>query len=130
MYVPEHKHFKPRKFLKLAEDLIKDGDYEEPARTRTAIGRAYYASHLFIRQKMQKSGWKIPDDHSVHTFIVDELLESEIPHIGSMLDDLLEQRRKADYYMDAQLSVSEGKHYVQVSKEIISFIEAYALKKS
>lgn len=129
MYVPEHKHFKPRKFLKLAEDLIKDDDYEEPARARTAIGRAYYASHLFVRQKMQQAGWSIPDDHTVHDFVIDQLLDSEISHIGSMLDQLREQRRNADYYMDVQLNVSQGKYYVQVSKEIITFIEAYPLRK-
>jgi len=129
MYIPEHKHFKPRKFLKLAEDLIEDDGYEKPARARTAIGRAYYASHLFVKQRMQQAGWNIPDDHRVHDFVIDELLDSEISHIGSMLDQLCEQRRNADYYMDVSLDISQGKHCVQVSQEIIMFMEGYQLKK-
>ena len=79
---------------------------------------------------MQKAGWNIPDDHRVHDFVIDQLLGTEISHIGSMLDKLYEQRRDADYYMDVPLNVSQGKHLVQVAQEIFSFMEAYRLKKT
>jgi hypothetical protein len=129
VYVPKEKQFKPRKFLKLAENLINDEKYEKPARIRTAVGRAYYASHLFIKEKMQQAGWRIPDDHTVHDFIVDELLDTEISHIGSMLDHIKEQRRIADYYMDTPLELSEGKYCIEVSQNIVSFMEQYQLKR-
>lgn len=129
MYEPKEKQFKPRKFLKLAERLIDDEKYEEPARIRTAVGRAYYASHLFVKQKMQQAGWSVPDDHNVHNFIIDELLDSEISQIGSMLDKIYEKRRIADYYMDTPLKLSEGKFCIQVSQEIIDFVEHFPLKK-
>lgn len=129
MYEPKEKQFKPRKFLKLAERLIDDEKYEEPARIRTAVGRAYYASHLFVKQKMQQAGWSVPDDHNVHNFIIDELLDSEISQIGSMLDKVYEKRRIADYYMDTPLKLSEGKFCIQVSQEIIDFVEHFPLKK-
>jgi uncharacterized protein (UPF0332 family) len=129
VYEPKEKQFKPRKFLKLAERLIDDEKYEEPARIRTAVGRAYYASHLFVKQKMQQAGWSVPDDHNVHNFIIDELLDSEISQIGSMLDKIYEKRRIADYYMDTPLKLSEGKFCIQVSQEIIDFVEHFPLKK-
>jgi len=129
MYVPKEKHFRPRKFLKLAEILIEDEKYEKPARIRTAIGRAYYASHLFVKEKMQQAGWKVPDDHNVHNFVIDELLDSEIPQIGSQLDQLFQKRRDADYYMDALLEISEGRYCVQLSQGIISFMDQFQLKK-
>jgi hypothetical protein len=129
VYEPKEKQFKPRKFLKLAERLIDDEKYEEPARIRTAVGRAYYASHLFVKQKMQQAGWSVPDDHNVHNFIIDELLDSEISQIGSMLDKVYEKRRIADYYMDTPLKLSEGKFCIQVSQEIIDFVEHFPLKK-
>lgn len=129
MYIPKERQFKPRKFLKLAEILINDDKYDKPARIRTAVGRAYYASHLFVKEKMQQAGWSIPDDHSVHDFIIDELLDSEISQIGSMLDHIKEQRRIADYYMDTSLELSEGKYCIQVSQDIITFMEQFALKK-
>lgn len=115
--------------MKLAERLIDDEKYEEPARIRTAVGRAYYASHLFVKEKMRRGGWRIPDDHTVHNFIIDELLESEISQIGSMLHDVYEKRRIADYYMDASLKLSEGKYCIQVSQQIIDFIEQYPLRR-
>jgi hypothetical protein len=129
VYIPREKQFRPRKFLKLAEILIDDGKYERPARIRTAVGRAYYASHLFVKEKMQQAGWKIPDDHNVHSFIIEELLETEVSQIGSQLDHLFQKRRDADYYMDASLELSEGKYCIQVSQEIISFMDQYPLKR-
>ena len=130
VYSPKGKQFKPRKFLKLAEGLILDEDYEKPARIRTAVGRAYYASHLFLKEKMQQAGWQIPEDHSVHNFIINELLETEVAHIGSKLDHLLQKRRDADYYMDSLLDISEGKYCIQVSQEIIAFMEQYPLRRT
>lgn len=129
MYVPKEKQFRPRKFLKLAEILIEDGKYEKPARIRTAVGRAYYASHLFVKEKMQQAGWKLPDNHKVHTFIIEELSDSPISQIGSQLDHLFQKRRDADYYMDASLELSEGKYCIQLFQEIISFMDQYQLKK-
>jgi uncharacterized protein (UPF0332 family) len=129
MFVPEGKRFKPRKFLKLAEKLIKDEKYEKPARIRTAVGRAYYASHLFVKERMQQAGWSIPDDHSVHEYIIEELLDTEIAHIGSKLDHLFEKRRDADYYMDVPLESVEGNYCIQLSQEIIAFMEQFPLRK-
>jgi len=129
VYEPKEKQFKPRKFLKLAEKLIDDGKYEEPARIRTVVGRAYYASHLFVKERMKQAGWRIPDDHTVHNFVIDELLDNEISNIGSMLDKVYEKRRIADYYMDTPLKLAEGKLCVQIAQEIIDFIEQFPLKK-
>ena len=52
--------FDPIKFLNLATKLFIDGNYDPDARYRTCISRAYYATHLFTREKLEKSGVTFP----------------------------------------------------------------------
>ena len=130
MFTPKHKRFRPRKFLKLATRLIDDKKYEEPSRIRTGIGRAYYAAHLFTKEKMERSGYSLPDDHTVHQFIIDELMDRGDTTIGSKLDRLLEKRRIADYYMDTPLYTDEGRYCIRISAEVISDVELLSPKKT
>lgn len=129
MYVPKGKRFRPRKFLKLALRLIKDHNYEEPCRIRTAVGRAYYAAFLNAKQKLERLGHRFPDDGRVHTKVIDKLMERGDTGIGSKLDELYEKRRVADYYMDTSISKAEGTHYVGVSERIIYALEQLREKK-
>lgn len=46
----------PEKFLVLASALLRDIEYDEEIRYRTCISRAYYATHLFTREKLKKIG--------------------------------------------------------------------------
>lgn len=129
MYVPRHKRFSPRKFLKLAIRLITDRHYEEPCRIRTAVGRAYYAAFLCAKGKLERLGHTFPDDHTVHTAVKDALMDRGDTVIGSRLDTLYEKRRIADYYMDTPISKGEGTHYVGISERIINAIELLRGKK-
>lgn len=134
MFTPKRRWFKPRKFLKLAERLINDpsGRYEEPSRIRTSVGRAYYASFLYTKEKMERSGIKVPEDHMVHDFVIDTLMDmdrKETTTIGSKLDKLRENRRIADYYMDTPIRMNEGKFLVRLSEEVINGVELINFKK-
>lgn len=129
MFTPRGKRFKPRKFLKLATQLIADRDYEEPCRIRTSIGRAYYAAFLYIKEKMERLGYHFPDDYRVHQTVIDALMDRGDTTMGSRLDRLLEKRRIADYYMDKSLSMSEGNYCTGVSEWIINTAEQLRPKK-
>lgn len=129
MFTPRHKRFKPRKFLKLASDLINDKKYEEISRIRTSIGRAYYAAHLFTKEKMERLGYNVPDDHTVHRFVIDELMDRGDTTIGGKLDRLFEKRRIADYRMDTPLNMGEGRYCVRLSDEVINGAELLSHKK-
>lgn len=119
MFNPHGVRFKPRKFLKLAIRLIADRQYEEPCRIRTAVGRAYYAAFLCAKAKLERLGHAFPDDHGVHTAVKDALMDRGETLIGSRLDDLFEQRRIADYYMNTPISKGDGNHCVGISRKII-----------
>lgn len=119
MFTPRGKRFRPRKFLKLATQLIDDRDYEELCRIRTAVGRAYYAAFLYVRAKLGSLGYTLPDDHTVHRAVIDTLMERKDTTIGSQLDALFEKRRIADYYMDTPISKGEGNYCMKVSERVI-----------
>ena len=129
MFIPKGKRFSPRKFLKLATQLVADRNYEEPCRIRTSIGRAYYAAFLYVKEKMERLGYHFPDDHTVHQKVIDALMDRGDTKMGSKLDRLLEKRRDADYYTDKSLSMSEGNYCTGVSEWIINTAELLSPKK-
>jgi len=79
---------------------------------------------------MERSGYSLPDDHTVHQFIIDELMDRGDTTIGSKLDRLLEKRRIADYYMDTPLYTDEGRYCIRISAEVISDVELLSPKKT
>lgn len=129
MFTPRGKRFKPRKFWKLASQLIGDDDYEKPCRIRTSVGRAYYAAFLYVRGKLERMGYHFPDDHTVHQKVIDELKDRGNETMGDRLDRLLEKRRIADYYMDKPLSLSEGNYCTGISGWIIDNAEHLSTRK-
>lgn len=50
--------YDPTGFLELADQLIEDGRYDKFGRSRTAIGRAYYAAFLMV--KKNSNNWDLP----------------------------------------------------------------------
>jgi uncharacterized protein (UPF0332 family) len=96
--------FDPEHFLNLAKGLVDDSNYDEEARYRTAISRAYYATHLISKKKLEDIGVKFPieDDKNmgiIHMMVIDYLIKRNDP-IGRMLKGLRKNRNKADYNLD------------------------------
>lgn len=70
--------FDPIKFLGLASDLFDDTNYDEEERYRTCISRAYYATHLFTREKLKKLGFVVETGidkrkGDIHQIVIDAL---------------------------------------------------------
>jgi len=78
---------------------------------------------------MERLGCNVPDDHTVHRFIIDELMDRGDTTIGDKLDRLLEKRRIADYRMDTPLNMDEGRYCVRLSGEVINDAELLGHKK-
>src|SRR5437899_2836273 len=97
--------FDPAEFASLANQLGDDDSYTSlAARTRTALGRAYYALMLAVRVTIRKAESKSPDvEIAEHGHLWRVLEDSGVPQLmalGKRLKDLYEARRKADYYLD------------------------------
>lgn len=98
----------PIKFLDLATKLLYDTNYDEEARYRTCISRAYYAAHLFTREKLKKIGIVIiveKDERkgAIHDKVI-EALTGKNKKLGEMLFDLRERRGNADYDLNIKFS--------------------------
>jgi len=120
---PRSQRFRPRRFLKLAIRLIDDDTYNESCRIRTSIGRAYYSAFLIIKSKLESLGHSFPDDHNVHSAVIDTLMVRGYRQIGAKLDSLREVRCDADYHMNVPIKKSSGNYYVQLSQRIIDEVE-------
>lgn len=92
----------PKKFLEVAEDLVKENP-SKPARLRTATSRAYYAAYNFCRQILAEMGFRIHKSSGGHGQVVnffasskDEDLMSVSGHLGTLQTN----RNTADYDLD------------------------------
>ena len=100
--------FDPIKFLDLATKLLYDINYDEDARYRTCISRAYYAVHLFTKNKLKDIGViiKIEKDErkgAIHDKVIDGL-KMKNGNLGDMLSKLRDKRGDADYTLNVKFS--------------------------
>lgn len=100
--------FDPSEFAVLARQIVA-GDLSAPvagraasseARTRAALGRAYYALFLAVRGAIAKKHG-IPEGKIAHGSLYTHLQNSKAPpgvqKVGKALEELYELRRHADY---------------------------------
>lgn len=90
----------PREFQTLASTLVNG---KTPAEIRTAISRAYYATHNVGVEFLSGLGFSIPKNASGHAGVWDRLSNSgdkEIMYVGSKLQTLHGMRLRADYRLD------------------------------
>jgi uncharacterized protein (UPF0332 family) len=106
--------YKPEKFLALAAKLVNDTDYDEATRVRTAIGRAYYASFLSARDRLESLGYKFPNK-STHKAVY-EVVNGKNTMIGNMLAALHDARIESDYQMKSGVNLKVAKKCVTISK--------------
>jgi glycine cleavage system aminomethyltransferase T len=90
----------PREFQTLASTLVNG---KTPAEIRTAISRAYYATHNVGAEFLSELGFRIPKNASGHGEVWNRLSNSgdkEIMNVGSKLQTLHGMRLRADYRLD------------------------------
>ena len=101
--------FDPSDFLDLARELGKNNE----ARIRTAVGRAYYASFLAIRNDMAIEE-KTPE---VHRKVLSMLYKKNAV-IANKLHYLRRQRNIADYDTKFVMGADDADKAVKLAEEI------------
>ena len=101
--------FDPSDFLDLARELGKNNE----ARIRTAVGRAYYASFLAIRNAMAIEE-KTPE---VHRKVLSMLYKKNAV-IANKLHYLRRQRNIADYDTKLVMGADDADKAVKLAEEI------------
>ncbi len=114
----------PKNFLTLAKKLLADDKYNNETRTRTAIGRAYYAAFLASKAKQEKRGHFFPDDHTVHKAVIDSFHDDHLSHIASKLDELKDYRSDADYHMGIPCLKIEGSKCLDLAQNIFEMLDS------
>jgi uncharacterized protein (UPF0332 family) len=91
----------PRDFLDVAQNLLKD--YQGEAAFRTSVSRSYYALHNYMSNFIVAEKFDLGKDKSRHKKIYQYLHNcgiEDIKDVATVLDDLLDERNRADYEMN------------------------------
>lgn len=123
--------FDPQHFFSLATQLIDDSDYNDEARCRTSISRAYYAAHLVSKKKLEEIGItftveKEEDKAKIHQKVIVSL-GGKNKGVGDMLWDLRQGRNEADYDLNKQFTKYGVKLLMAIAEDVIN--EVNSLKK-
>lgn len=110
--------FNPHLLFDLADKLCEDLNYEDEARYRTSISRAYYAAYLTTRQKLESSGIIFTKASTVHKEVSDALRDTD-RNAFNMLYYLRQKRNNADYDLDMKIQKGLAITCLKRSKIII-----------
>lgn len=98
--------FDPALFAEVGLSITRQGSIDKEARTRTAIGRAYYSLFLAIRTAIRtQEGKEIHgrEDRIEHGALNNYLASADSPDLNKLakiLGELYEARRQADYVLE------------------------------
>lgn len=122
--------FDPHSFLKLAEQLYTDQEYQyiKEAALRTSISRAYYATFLSVRELVRA---KLLDTYVIDMF--EEVSTSGLIHscikkiigridrsVGYMYGKLFIMRKKSDYNLNTTIKKKDVEEAIEIAKKIIN----------
>jgi len=128
-FVQYNLNMDPREFQTLASILVNG---KTPAEIRTAISRAYYATHNVGSEILLRGGFRISEGPSGHGDVWNRLSNSgdtEVMKVGSQLSDLYAMRIHADYRLSrtdvenqktAQGLVEQAKRMIKILDENFS----------
>jgi len=117
------RHFNPSNFLDFAEQILNDRDYDERSKIRTAIGRAYYASFLMVKKKLEETGRSFLDVDRIHRQVIEEAVNWN-SQIANKLETLRSHRVDADYEMNANIAIDIARKCTRISRSILNSLPA------
>ncbi len=94
--------FDPHRFFEICRDLLEDERYQDEGGYRTAIGRAYYSAFHVVRQRLEQLGLSFRNVKRIHRDVITEAARKN-SMIGNQLDQLFENRKVADYNLQANV---------------------------
>ena len=115
--------FNPAIFLEVARKIKDSDDLHEQGKFRTAIGRAYYAAFLTIREHLTKRYLTKFDKESQHQKVLDTLDELGENYLKNLLDELRDNRVKGDYFLNSLINRELCENCLNLSELIIDSVE-------
>ncbi len=108
--------FDPVEFFHIARKLYKESKDMDSGTARTCINRAYYAAFLVAHEKSKSKS----DGVGVHTEVIAHY-KKKTPKLGNQLSTLFYKRKKADYELNGNLSITkrESGKAISQAKEIL-----------
>jgi len=88
--------FDPLRFLEFAREIHANKGYRKDSAWRTIAGRAYYASFLSSRKKLQELGYSFSATPDVHRQVIDGV-RARNSGTANKLFTLRDSRNDADY---------------------------------
>lgn len=113
--------YDPSQFLELADHLVEDGQYDEISRSRTAVGRAYYAAFLMVKKKLEELGYSFRDVLRIHEQVIVSANEKN-SFIGNRLETLRKHRVDADYEMHTSVNITIGRKCIKISQDVLRLL--------
>ena len=110
--------FDPGDFLTLAKSLVA-GDSPTQAQLRTAVSRAYYATHLVTRERLAETAKLAASGTGEDHLNVIAVLKSMGGGLGDQLDRLRILRNRADYNLNLELQINDTKLAVSLAEALI-----------
>ena len=74
-----------------------------------------------------RTGVRFDDKTKIHQEVKDAYMDNGYSDIGNKLDQLREMRRRADYEMDTEIVMNEGKQCAQLSEYTTQLISEIAV---
>lgn len=121
--------YDPVQFAEIAIRIAEEKNYDPESRSRTALGRAYYALFLATRAAIRRAqGRDIDEKIRKHGDLTNVLFDSgddELIALGTTLQDLYEYRRRADYVL-----APDESWRARISKPTTASMKAKTAKKA
>ena len=117
--------FDPIDFFSLSKQICDDLNYNEEARLRTAINRAYYSAFLSCYLLLSKQGKKFKNKYTIHKD-VRKACNNLDRTIGNKLEKLHEDYRvPSDYFIEIEITQHMKEMAFLLAEEIFESFKKY-----
>jgi len=112
---------KARRFLKSAELLLADGDFD------SCVSRCYYAMFFMAEAALLTKGFRASSHKGVISLFGEQFIKSKLlrEEIGKVLRRAYDSRQKGDYTTGFIVSEREAKETLAKAKDFVAEIEGY-----
>lgn len=92
----------PYRFYEVCKELLDDEAYQDEGGYRTAIGRAYYSAFHVVKRRLEELGLSFRGVRPIHSEVI-RAANRKNSMIGNQLDQLFDNRKIADYNLEANV---------------------------
>lgn len=110
--------FDPCLLLNLSSSLFQDDKYDEEAKYRTSISRAYYAAFLISRTYLESKGWYFDPAGTVHKEVISHM-KKDSTLVGTLLFKLRQDRNDADYNLDKKVEQGITRRSIKYAQQVL-----------